>query len=112
MRWRIYYDNGDAWDSDMGLEDAPGRGVLVIAQADADVGKELLHRKDFYYFDGRWFGCDLFGLWDYLERPGLKKVVAGRNATHRNYHATYERARTDTDLPYKTALLTGEEPCG
>lgn len=106
--FRIYYDDGSTCDE---LADAPGQGVIVIAQADDDVGKELLHRKDFYYFErGRWFGCDLYGLFDYLARPGMKKVLAGRNTEHRNYHALYERARTDPHLPYKTARLTGEEP--
>lgn len=57
MKFRIYYDDGSTFDE---LEDAPGQGVVVIAQSDEDVGKELLHRKDFYYFEGRWFGCDLF----------------------------------------------------
>jgi hypothetical protein len=106
---RIYYDDGTTHD---GLEDAPGLGVIVVAQADEDVGKELLHRKDFYYYErDRWFGCDIFGLLDYLQRPGMKKVLQGRNTEHRNYHALYERARTDPDLPYKTARLTGEVAC-
>lgn len=106
--WRIYYDDGSTFDGP--LENAPGQGVIVIAQSDDEVGKEILHRKDFYYFEGRWFGCDLYGLFDYLSRPGLKKVVAGRNTTHPNYHALMDRARVDPDLPYKTARLTGEEP--
>lgn len=84
---------------------------MIVAQEDADVGKEILHQKDFYYFeDGRWFGCDLYGLFDYLRRPGWRKVVAGRNTEHRNYQALYERARVDPDLPYKTARLSGEAP--
>lgn len=108
--WRVYYDDGRAHDSEDGLESAPGRGVIVIAQRDPDVDRELLHRKDFYYFErGKWFGCDLFGLFDYLDRPGMKKVLAGRNTEHRNYHALYEMARLDPDLPYKSALLTAEE---
>lgn len=108
--WRIYYDDGSTHDDAAGLDTAPGLGVIIIAQRDLDVEKELLHRKDFYYFErSRWFGCDLFGLFDYLARPGIKKVVAGRNTEHRNYHALYERARNDPYLPYKSALLTGEE---
>lgn len=105
--FRIYYDDGSTSDD---LEKAPGVGVIVIVQLDADAGRELLHRKDFYYFErGRWFGCDLYGLFDYLARPGMKKVVAGRNTEHRNYHLLYERARLDPDFPAKTAFLTGED---
>jgi len=109
VAWRIYYDDGGAFSSGSAVEDAPCDGVIIIAQADHDVGKEILHRKDFYYWErGRWWGCDRYGLEDYLRRPGWKKVLAGRNTEHRNYSALYERARTDPDLPYKTAKLVSE----
>lgn len=108
MKSRIYYDDGTVYDGP--LDKAPGLGVIVIAQEDADVGRELLHRKDFYYFEGKWYGCDRDGLLDYLQRPGWKKVVIGRNTTHANYHALMDRARLDPELPYKTARHTAEEP--
>ena len=112
MQWRIYYTDGATYsDADGPLEDAPGLGVLVIAQRDPDAGRELLHRKDYYYHEGgRWVGCDLFGLWDYLGRPGWRKVVAGRNAPYPVYSAVYEAARTDPELPAKSALLIDEVP--
>ncbi len=112
MHWRIYYDSGATYsDVDGPIECAPCDGVIVVAQVDLDVGKELLHRKDFYYFErGRWFGCDRYGLEDYLRRPGWRKILAGRNTEHRNYSAIYERARTDPELPYKNALHVDEEP--
>ena len=111
IRWRIYYDGWTTYDSDGPVEGAPCDGVIIIAQADADVGKELLHLKDFYYWErGRWWGCDRYGLEDYLRRPGWKKIVAGRNTEHGNYSALYERARTDQDLPYKSARLVNEWP--
>ncbi len=112
MQWRIYYDSGATYsDIDGPIENAPCDGVIIIAQADLDVGKEILHRKDFYYFErGRWFGCDRYGLEDYLRRPGWRKILAGRNTEHRTYSSLYERARTDPDLPYKTALHVDEDP--
>lgn len=110
-RWRIFYDDGSTCDSSsVPLENTHCDGVIVIAQEDADVGRELLHLKDFYYWDDRWVGCDLYGLFDYLRRAGWKKIVAGRNTTHANYHALMDRARLDPWLPYKTARLTGEIP--
>lgn len=111
-RWRIYYDDGRTCDSSSSpLEHVSCDGVIVIAQEDGDVGRELLHLKDFYYWDsGKWYGCDCYGLFDYLRRPGWKKMVAGRNTTHANYHALMDRARLDPWLPFKTARLTGELP--
>jgi hypothetical protein len=114
-QWRIYYDDGSTCDSlsssAVTPEDAPGLGVVVIVQEDEDVGRELLHMKDFYYWErSRWFGCDQFGLFDYLQRPGLKKVVAGRNVEHRSYHLLMLRAQQDPDFPPKNARLTGELP--
>lgn len=103
-RWRIFYDDRTSFDWDSGLENAPGLGVLVVVQEDEDVGRELLHMKDFYYWDeGRWMGCDMIGLIDYLQRPGLKKVLIGRNTTHQNYHSTMLRAQNDGDFPPKSA---------
>lgn len=106
-KWKVLYDTGSCTGS---VEDAPGDGVIVIVQEDDDVGREILHRKDFYYWErGRWFGCDLYGLYDYLRRPGWKKVLAGRNVEPRVYHAMMEQARVDPDFPPKTARLTGED---
>lgn len=106
-RFRIHYDDGSTVSGDIAT--VPCDGVIVIAQEDAEVGRELLHMKDFYYWEhDRWFGCDLYGLFDYLRRPGWKKIVAGRNTTPANYHRLMDRARLDPDLPGKTARLTGE----
>jgi hypothetical protein len=114
----IYYDDGsefaligDAPRTVVTAADAPGQGVLVVAQTDPDVGRELLHMKDFYCWDhGRWIGVDTYGLYDYLARPGWKKVVAGRTVAHSVYSSTFGRASTDQRLPQKTARLAGEEP--
>lgn len=110
LRWRIHYDDGSTFSNEDGdPEYAPGRGVLVIAQAQHDVGREILARKDFYYWErGRWWGADLYGVYDYLARNGWRKVIAGRNVEHGTFSETYERARLDPDLPAKSALLPGE----
>lgn len=112
LQWRIHYDDGSTYsDQDGPPELAPVDGVVVVARIDVDVGRELLHLKDYYYWErDRWWGCDLFGMWDYLRRPGWKKVIAGRNTEHANYSAIFERARLDPDLPAKSARLPGEAP--
>jgi len=108
--WRVHYDDGRTVSNlETAIEDVPGVGILVIAQFNRDVGRELLCRKHFYYWErGLWWGCDLFGLWDYLTRPGWKKVLHGRNIEHNQFSACYERARLDPDLPAKSALLPSE----
>jgi len=106
--WRIWYQEGTYSDDDGPLDDAPGLGVLVIAQADPDVGRELRYGSDFYVWDGRWLGVDEHGLWDYLARPGWKKVVAGRTVSPRKMEAAYRAALADPDLPPKSARLPDE----
>lgn len=120
MLWRVYYDDGATFsDADGPVESAPCDGVIVIVQADRDVGRELLHRKHFYYWErGKWWPCgDIlapgdgqYGLYDYLRRPGWKKIVSGRNVEHSTFSRLFEIARTDPDFPLKSALLPTEAP--
>lgn len=101
--YRIYYDDGSTYDREVEL--APCDGVIIIVQDDPDVGREILHIKDFYYWEhGRWWGCDHYGMEDYLRRPGWKKVVAGRNTFYQNYSDLYDRANKDEDFPPKSAF--------
>jgi len=114
-RWKIYYDDGSTFsDRDGSIEKAPGRGVVIVAQEDADCGRHILHMKDFYYWetrDGRWYGADAFGRDDYLDRTGWRKVIAGRNTGDANYSRLFALAAfEDSDLPPKTARLVGEPP--
>lgn len=108
----IYYDDGSEFAAEYGdALNAPGQGVIVVAQSDSDVGRELLHMKDFYCWDGgRWLGMDTYGLYDYLARPGWKKVLAGRTVSYGVYSSIFGRASTDHRLPTKTARLVGESP--
>lgn len=112
MLWAIYYDDGSTYSSDEGPpESAPCDGVIIVAQRDADVGREILHIKDFYYWErDRWWGCDPYGRDDYLRRPGWKKILAGRNTEYSNYSALYDRACKDPRLPTKSGLLLTESP--
>lgn len=107
--YRVFYDDGSTYDG--AVELAPCEGVIIVVQDDPDVGRELLHIKDFYYWEhGRWWGADRWGMEDYLRRPGWKKVLAGRNTSYANYSALYDRANHDPDFPPKSAFLLTEEP--
>lgn len=107
--FRVWYDDGSTYDG--AVEAAPCEGVIVIAQDDPDVGREILHIKDFYYYEhGRWWGADRWGMEDYLRRLGWRKVLAGRNTTYANYSALYDAACHDPDFPPKSGRLLTEEP--
>ena len=104
LDWRIYYDNGAIFSNTDGApEDAPSGGVMCIAWYDDDNRRRLAHESDYYRFeDGRWYGSDLFGLWDYLSRPGLKIVKFGRMVGDLQYRAVMGTAMND--LPVEGAL--------
>lgn len=106
--WRIYYGDGSTFDSSMGAPaDAPGLDVQIVAEASELLGRELIHGYDYYVYDAAlfdgWTSVDLFGLWDYLSKPGAKVVKFGRMVRHETFSATLARALDDPDLPPKSA---------
>lgn len=111
LRWRVYYGDGAALsDEDCSLEALPGENVIVVVQSDdvpGDVyatGRQLTYDRDFYWWEGdRWVGGDLYGLFDYLRRPGWRKVLAGRTVIRDKYKKALARAVADPDFPPRTA---------
>ena len=104
VNWRLYYGDGSTFDSAEGLpEQAPALNLQAIAQADdIDIGRRTVSGYDFYWFDqGRWYGGDLFGLFDFLQRSSVVKF--GRAIPRAQYQALLTRAVTDTDLTPKVA---------
>lgn len=113
MQWKIYYDNGSTFsDVDGKPHEAPALGVQAVVQADSTVGRQVIQGRDFYYFeDGLWNSADVFGLWDYLCRPGAEKIVRfGRNMSSAHFHAVLKKASTDPDFPVKSAWYPDERP--
>jgi len=103
MRWRIYYGDGTHYgDSDAFA--APARNVQMVAVADPDHGWYLCRSNDFYWYldNDTWQGGDIFGLWDYMIEPGMKKVLFGRTVTNAEFEAILMRAYNDPDIPQKT----------
>lgn len=110
LTWRIYYGDGSTIDS-VDPFSVPGLDVQAIVQADEDVGRYVLHHRDFYWWepgDQQWNQSDHFGLWDYLQRPGPRKVVFGRSLDNRTYKVILERALHDPDFSPKSASRVGE----
>jgi hypothetical protein len=113
MDWRIYYGDGTTYSqADGGLADAPALDVQAIVVPDDEVGRVVLTRHDYYWFEsaGRpgpgWWGGDLFGLFDFLMRSGLVKF--GRSIPTAQFREVYRRAVEDPGFPRKSAIKEGE----
>ena len=108
MRWRIYYDTGSTFsDTDGSPYDAPALGVLVIACEDESVGRVLVYGQSYYFWwdeHARWWGGNLFGMFDYLQRPGPRRVLFGREVPNPAWNGAIKLATDDLYLPPKTAI--------
>ena len=80
--WRIWYGDDTTYSDDDGpVWDAPPTNVVCVATENYDVpgNHSVVHAFDYYWWDPpEWYGGDLFGVFDYLCRPGPKKIVFGR----------------------------------
>lgn len=106
VRYKIWYGDGCAWtDQDGPVSMVPARDVQVIAQADNEVGHIYLHSVDYYWWveDLGWQGGDIFGLFDYLIGPGLKKVLFGRWSTNAEFQNIMRQAQSGDYLDEKSA---------
>lgn len=97
MRWRIYYDDDETYSGDPYL--APATGVITVAVEDRNATKGfcLTKSKDAYYFkDGRWWGCDDMGMYDYLmSYRGPKAILFGRTVRNDLYWQIVQRALSE-----------------
>lgn len=114
-RWVIYYDEGPPFTDAAGPpEAAPAVGVQVIGYDDEVTGRTLLSGAEFrfyggyFWWDGTWHSGDLFGLFDYLARPGLKVVKFGRSLDDARFREIWRQATEDTYLVPKSAYRPQE----
>jgi hypothetical protein len=104
MLWKVYYGDGTTFsDEDGKPSQAPALDVQIILVRDDDpnsaLGRYPVHRFDYYWWDEPdWFGGDLFGLFDYLSRPGDKRVLFGRTISNARHQEIVDRALADPDL--------------
>lgn len=108
--WRVYYDDGTTGDStNFSPEIVPALGVLCVVQPDPDTGRHRLSKVDYYWFENEeWWGGDLFGLFDYLTRPGLKVVKFGRTVDNETFRRIMAIADADPDFPARSGWKAGE----
>lgn len=119
VKWRIYYDDGSTFDSNDGDPDqAPGYGVICIVQPDPDVGRTVMRRFDWYYWNAlqsQWWGSsDLFSVLDHvLHRTGFvdgRTICQARHAV--DYADICQRAEADPDFPIRGGRSRSETPIG
>ena len=107
MKWKIYYGDGSTYGGP--VEDAPARNVQVIIVEDKDAGWITQAGTDYYIWNrGRWWGVDLFGMYDYLIEDGWKRVLFGRTLAKDEYQAIFKRASDDMQFERKTAFANRE----
>lgn len=117
INWRIFYTDGSTFDSSQGSpQDAPEWGVICIVQHDADVGRTIMRRWDFYYFhpiDQNFWGCDIFGYIDIGVNgrpftPGSLKI--GCTISTPQFQEILSIADSDPAFKPKSGRKEGETP--
>lgn len=101
--WKLYYEDTTFSHEDGDPVDAPTFGVLVIAQPDFEVGRMLLSRFDWYWWDGEWYGSDWIGMVDAFMHREARALKAGRSVPNTVYQEVFQKAWDDPDLPVKSA---------
>lgn len=84
MNFMVFYDYHITYAGDP--DAAPALGVLCIV--DCHDIPHIHERSDYYVWKFReegWTGVDIFGLFDYLQLPGWKKVLFGRTVSNEVY---------------------------
>lgn len=101
MDWSIYYDDGSIWSSENGsVEETPGLGVVAVLLK-PEGSPMIVVGHDFYCWhedQQRWWGADQSGVWDYLHRPGWKKVLFGRTVSNEQYGRIHAQAMRDAGM--------------
>lgn len=111
MRWKIYYGDGSTFSSDDGEpEEAPRLNVQIIIQDDPDKIWIAQQRADYYVWEyGRWWGKDLFGLWEHLFLyAGLSIALAGKTIGSVDYMNIWRAAKNDPMFGKKAAFARHE----
>jgi len=114
LKWRIYYGDGTSFDNTQGSpKDAPTLDVQVIVVADDDVGRQLLHLWDWYYFDlddNQWCGADIYGVLDQFMHRNVEALKQGRTLPQRDFDAIKQRAIDETIFLVETGKKRLETP--
>jgi hypothetical protein len=56
-----------------------------------------------------WYSSEIFGLWDYLDSPGQKRVLFGRSIEDEDYQKILNFTMNDLSIPTKTGWPAHEK---
>ena len=114
MYFRVFYDDREPYTGSYDEpEHTPKRGVQAIIAYDSEHKWYLTYGNDLYIWkelDGmlNWYGCDIFGLWDYLQEPGYKLVLFGRVIGNKEWGELKAKLFETKEMQEKTAWRRSE----
>lgn len=113
--WAVVYDDGTVFtDKDGSPEDAPSFGVIACVSPCEELGREVIHGWDWYYFNeefGCFWGCDLHGLLDrLLNNLAVSAVKQGRSIYTPKFRELHKMACEMEGFPKKSARSKREHP--
>jgi hypothetical protein len=108
LKWRFYYGDESTFSNEDGSpEEAPGSDVQIIIQEDPENGRYFQSGSDYYVWrDDRWWGVDIFGLFDFLVDNSLVKF--GRTIDTKLHRKLHMKAEEDPDFPPRSRFQSGE----
>ena len=102
MDYKVYYSDGTTYAGDPFK--APAMDVQIILHADKEHGRRMVTGADYYVWEFEsWYPVDQIGMFCYLIRPGVKRVLIGHMIPNEQYGVIRAAAEADTDFPERTA---------
>jgi hypothetical protein len=112
FKWKIYYgDETSVTNLNCSPWDIPTRNVQAIIVCDQNHGWYCCRACDYYWYHEHldtWYSGEIFGLFDYLDSPGKKRVCFGRSISDKEYQKILDTAMHDMNLPSKTGWNPNE----
>lgn len=103
--WRIYYDDGSTFSyKDGDPLDAPTTGFICAVGYDDCDKRYIMHGWDYYHWDReteQWWGMDLNGLFDRLQRNKVYAYKQGRTVTKKQFNDFMNQAHNDAEFPIR-----------
>lgn len=111
INWRIYYEDGSAFDSDMGTPaEAPANGVIAINQVTGcghhpldtfKTSEKRLFGEDWYWWRADldcWLQGERDGMLDQFMHSGAQYAKQGRMTSHKLWEELWIKIASDPDF--------------